>query len=84
MVPFSIAGVQMHVSASHSNVPLMKHKIDVTMSVYPWVQMIVFTGEGFWDAFGDWSLVVFSKTLIPFHGVLIGAVVVVMFIHMSN
>ena len=43
MKPFSIAGIQMHVSASHSNVALMRHKIDVTMSVYPWVQMIVFS-----------------------------------------
>lgn len=43
MIPFSIAGVQMPVSASHSNVPMMKHKIDVMMSVYPWVQMIVFS-----------------------------------------
>lgn len=31
----------MPVSASHSNVPLMKHKIDVMMSVYPWVQMVM-------------------------------------------
>lgn len=43
MTPFSIAGIQMHVSASHSNVPVMKHKIDVMMSVYPWVQMVVFS-----------------------------------------
>ena len=43
MIPFSIAGVQMNVSAAHSNVPMMKHKIDVVMSVYPWVQMIVFS-----------------------------------------
>lgn len=41
--PFSIAGIQMHVSASHSNVPLMKHKVDVLMNVYPWVQMVVFS-----------------------------------------
>lgn len=41
MKPFSIGGIQMHVSAAHSNVPLMKHKIDVMCSVYPWVQMIV-------------------------------------------
>ncbi|NJN41634.1 MAG: carbon-nitrogen hydrolase family protein [Flammeovirgaceae bacterium] len=41
MKPFSIGGIQMHVSASHSNIPLMKHKIDIMMSVYPWVQMIV-------------------------------------------
>lgn len=33
----------MHVSASHSNVAMMKHKIDVMMTVYPWVQMIVFS-----------------------------------------
>ena len=43
MTPFSIAGIQMYVSASHSNVAMMKHKIDVMMSVYPWVQMIVFS-----------------------------------------
>jgi predicted amidohydrolase len=39
--PFSIGGIQMHVSAAHSNIPLMKHKIEVMCSVYPWVQMIV-------------------------------------------
>ncbi len=31
----------MHVSAAHNNIPLMKHKIEVMASVYPWVQMIV-------------------------------------------
>lgn len=31
----------MHVSAAHNNIPLMKHKIEVMCSVYPWVQMIV-------------------------------------------
>lgn len=41
MKPFSIGGIQMHVSASHSNIPLMKHKIEVMCSVYPWVQMIM-------------------------------------------
>lgn len=40
---FSIGAVQMYVSASTSNVPMMKHKIDIMMSVYPWVQMIVFS-----------------------------------------
>jgi predicted amidohydrolase len=40
---FSIGAVQMYVSASVSNVPMMKHKIDVMMSVYPWVQMVVFS-----------------------------------------
>jgi predicted amidohydrolase len=41
MVPFSIGGIQMHVSAAYSNIELMKHKIEVMTSVYPWVQMIV-------------------------------------------
>ena len=43
MKPFSIAAVQMHISATHSNVELMKTKIDLTMTIYPWVQMIVFS-----------------------------------------
>ncbi|MBD98249.1 MAG: carbon-nitrogen hydrolase family protein [Verrucomicrobia bacterium] len=41
MKPFSIGGIQMHVSASQRNIPLMKHKIEVMCSVYPWVQMIM-------------------------------------------
>ncbi len=43
MKPFSIAGIQMPVSAIHSNIPLMKIKLDVLMSVFPWVQMVVFS-----------------------------------------
>ncbi len=43
MKPFSIAGIQMHVAAGYSNVPMMKHKIEVLTSVYPWVQMVVFS-----------------------------------------
>lgn len=43
MKPFSIAGVQMPVSASASNVPMMKHQLAVLMSVYPWVQMVVYS-----------------------------------------
>ncbi len=43
MTPFSIAGIQMNVSAAHSNVPMMKHKINVLTSVYPWVQMVMFS-----------------------------------------
>jgi len=43
MKPFSIAAVQMHVSATHSNVQLIKTKIELTMTIYPWVQMIVFS-----------------------------------------
>lgn len=41
MKPYSIAGIQMHVSASENNVSRMIHQIDVLMSVYPWVQMVV-------------------------------------------
>ncbi len=43
MKPFSIAGIQMNVSASHSNVEMMKHKIEILTSVYPWVQMVMFS-----------------------------------------
>jgi len=43
MKPFSIAGVQMYVTAAGSNVERMKHKINVVMAIYPWVQMIVFS-----------------------------------------
>lgn len=43
MTPFSIAGMQMYVSGAHSNVANMKHKLDVLMAVYPWVQMVVFS-----------------------------------------
>lgn len=41
MKPFSIGGIQMHVAANQRNIPLMKHKIEVMCSVYPWVQMIM-------------------------------------------
>lgn len=43
MKPFSVAGIQMKVRAGHSNVPMMKHKLDVLMSIYPWVEMVVFS-----------------------------------------
>lgn len=43
MKPFSIAGAQMFISATSSNIPMMKHKIDLTVSVYPWVDMIMFS-----------------------------------------
>lgn len=33
----------MFVSASHSNLPAMEHKLQVLMSVYPWVNMVVFS-----------------------------------------
>ncbi len=43
MTPFSIAGVQMSVSAMHENVSAMTAKIDHVMAVFPWVEMIVFS-----------------------------------------
>ena len=43
MIPFGIAGVQMNVSASESNLRQMTHKIAEITAFYPWVQMIVFS-----------------------------------------
>lgn len=43
MKPFAIAGIQMRVSATHSNVEMMKLKLDITMNLYPWVQMVMFS-----------------------------------------
>jgi predicted amidohydrolase len=43
VTPFSIAGVQQHLSALESNVPLMGARLDALMSVYPWVQMVLFS-----------------------------------------
>lgn len=41
MVPFSIAGIQTHVAALHSNVDALLHKLQLTVTQYPWVQMVV-------------------------------------------
>ena len=43
MKPFAIAGIQMRVPATHSNVEMMKLKLDITMNLYPWVDMVVFS-----------------------------------------
>ncbi|PSR08867.1 MAG: carbon-nitrogen hydrolase family protein, partial [Bacteroidetes bacterium] len=43
MRPFAIAGIQMKVSAVISNVEMMKLKIDITMNLYPWIEMIMFS-----------------------------------------
>jgi predicted amidohydrolase len=43
MRPFAIAGIQMRVSAVQSNVEMMKLKLEITMSLYPWVEMVVFS-----------------------------------------
>lgn len=43
MKDFAIAGIQMKVSAVVPNVEMMKLKIEITMSLYPWVKMVVFS-----------------------------------------
>ena len=43
MTPFAIAGVQMHVGATHSNVEGMRHRLDVLMARFPWTQMVLFS-----------------------------------------
>jgi len=41
--PFAIAGMQLDLSALHENVTQMGQRLDVLMSIYPWVQMVVFS-----------------------------------------
>ncbi|HEY5700761.1 MAG TPA: carbon-nitrogen hydrolase family protein [Gammaproteobacteria bacterium] len=43
MIPFSIAGVQMRVSATSENLSEMRRRLDALMVRYPWVQMVVFS-----------------------------------------
>ncbi|MCB9251172.1 MAG: carbon-nitrogen hydrolase family protein [Flavobacteriales bacterium] len=43
MKPFAIAGIQMKVSATYPNIEMMKLKLDITMNLYPWVDMVVFS-----------------------------------------
>lgn len=43
MTPFAIAGVQMHVGALQENVSAMRHRLDLTMARFPWVQMVMFS-----------------------------------------
>lgn len=43
MKPFSIAGIQMRVSASYSNLEAMKLKLDILMNLYPWVDMVLYS-----------------------------------------
>lgn len=43
MKSFAIAGIQMKVSATHSNVEAMKLKLNILMNIYPWVDMVVFS-----------------------------------------
>jgi len=43
MTPFAIAGIQMHVSAMHSNVEAMRHRLEILMARFPWTQMALFS-----------------------------------------
>jgi predicted amidohydrolase len=43
MKPFAIAGMQLELSAIQENLTHMGQKLDVLLSVYPWVQMVVFS-----------------------------------------
>jgi deaminated glutathione amidase len=43
LVPFAIAGVQMHVAAVHDNIAAMRHRLDLLVARFPWVQMVVFS-----------------------------------------
>jgi len=43
MTPFSVAGVQMHVSAFGSNLDAMRHQLAVLVQQFPWVDMVVFS-----------------------------------------
>ena len=41
MTPFAIAGIQMYLGHG-SNADMMRQRIDLTMHLYPWVQMVMF------------------------------------------
>ena len=42
MKPFSIAGIQMYLNHG-SNIEAMRHRLDLTMHLYPWVEMVMFS-----------------------------------------
>jgi len=42
MTPFAIAGIQMYLGHG-SNLDAMRHRLDLTMHLYPWVQMVMFS-----------------------------------------
>ena len=42
MMPFAIAGIQMYLGHG-SNADMMRQRIDLTMHLYPWVQMVMFS-----------------------------------------
>lgn len=42
MTPFSIAGIQMWLT-TQSNIEAMRQRLDLTMHLYPWVEMVMFS-----------------------------------------
>jgi predicted amidohydrolase len=42
MTPFGIAGIQMYLHHG-SNIEAMRHRVDLTMHLYPWVQLVMFS-----------------------------------------
>src|SRR3989337_2743607 len=42
MTPFAVAGIQMLLHHG-SNIEAMRHRLDLTMQLYPWVQMVMFS-----------------------------------------
>lgn len=42
MTPFAIAGIQMYLTTG-SNIEAMRHRLDLTMHLYPWVRMVMFS-----------------------------------------
>ncbi|MFK7884057.1 MAG: carbon-nitrogen hydrolase family protein [Phycisphaerales bacterium] len=52
MRPFAIAGLQLHVSASKSNIDHITDRINMLMLLYPWVQMVVLSELA---TFGGWT-----------------------------
>jgi predicted amidohydrolase len=43
MTPFAIAGLQLNLSGTADNLPHMRARLDYTMSLFPWVQMVMFS-----------------------------------------
>ena len=43
MRPFGIAGIQMYLKPDPSNIETMRHRLDLLMHLYPWVQMVMFS-----------------------------------------
>jgi hypothetical protein len=42
MTPFAIAGIQMPIIQGN-NIDAMKERLDLTLHMYPWVQMVLFS-----------------------------------------